>query len=63
MIPCLSEVQDVQHETDKGMKPRLCPLLNVLFLNSVPSYWPAGAVAADTRSDSRDRSASENRHQ
>lgn len=39
----------------KGMKPRLCPLLNVLFLNSVPSYWPAGAVAADTHSDSRDQ--------
>lgn len=33
--------------TDKVMKPRLFPLLNVLFLNSVPSYLPAGAVVAD----------------
>lgn len=33
--------------TDKVTKPRLFPLLNVLFLNSVPSYLPAGAVVAD----------------
>lgn len=33
--------------TDKVTKPRLFPLLNALFLNSVPSYLPTGAVVAD----------------
>lgn len=49
MIPSFLEVQqDVQHQsTDQVTKPRLFPLLNVLFLNSVPSSLPTGAAVAD----------------